>query len=301
MVAGRIEDPAARRRLSSLAGLWLDEAPLDTLGRSAAELARAPGVAGIACAPPRSERDAAREDAARALADALGARPLSVGPRREADAPGFLLRVGRPNVFLRLPVRGDAPAAARRLAAAGTALHLAGLNAPGRFDAALEGWISGLEARAAAGGELAPAILGVDVGRLERAFDSIAYQRMDSAPTDSIRAAYRVLIGRVGWAVAAVCRRRLALTLNSRRFAALALKGAPRPLLLVSAPAARLAEFASPETLLAVPYAAATDLPPVPAGRALEDAYDDAKRMLDKPANYQIDLDVIAGELEEAP
>ncbi|TPW21546.1 MAG: hypothetical protein FD126_583, partial [Elusimicrobia bacterium] len=46
MVAGRIEDPAARPRLSPVSGLWLDEAPLDTLGRAAAELAGAPGVAG---------------------------------------------------------------------------------------------------------------------------------------------------------------------------------------------------------------------------------------------------------------
>lgn len=299
MVAGRIEDPA--RSQSLIQGLWLDGAPLDTLGRAAAELGRASGVAGVSCAPARSERCAAREDAARALADALGDRPLSVGPGRASDAKGFLARVGRPNVFLRLSAGADAPAAALAWASAGQALHLAGLHAPARFDAALEGWLTGLEARAAEGKDLPPALFGVDVGRLERAFDSIAYQRMDSAPTDSIRASYRVLVGRVGWAVAAVCRRKLSTALNGRRFAALALKGAPRLRLLVSASPERLPELAAPETDLAVPYASAIALPAVPTGRALEDAYDDAKRLLDKLANYQIDLDVIAGELEEAP
>ncbi|TPW21075.1 MAG: hypothetical protein FD126_1053, partial [Elusimicrobia bacterium] len=105
----------------------------------------------------------------------------------------------------------------------------------------------------------------------------------------------------VGWAVAAVCRRRLSLALNSRRFAALAERGAPRPLLLVSAPVERLADFAAPETLLAVPYGAAPALPAVPEGRALEDAYDDAKQLLDKLANYQIDPDAVAAGLEGAP
>lgn len=297
MVAGRIENTARSQGL--IQGLWLDGAPLDTLGRAAAELGRASGVAGVSCAPARSERCAAREDAARALADALGDRPLSVGPGRASDAKGFLSRVGRPNVFLRLPP--TSPASVMAWAAAGQPVHLAGLHAPALFDAALDGWLAGLEARAATGKDLPAAFFGVDVGRLEHAFDSIAYQRMNSAPTDSIRASYRVLVGRVGWAVAAVCRRKLSTALNGRRFAGLALKGAPRPRLLLSAPVERLAELTAPETDLAVPYSAAVALPTAPTGRALEDAYDDAKRLLDKLANYQIDLDVIAGELAEAP
>lgn len=302
MVAGRVEDPTARPGLSLPAGLWLDEAPLDTLGRAAAELAGAPGVAGVVCAPARAERCAAREDAARALADALGGRPLSVGPRRAEDAAGFLERLGRPNVFVRLAADRGAPAAARAAAAAGRGLHLSGLHTPARLDAALEGWLSGLEARAAAGAPGFPAALfGVDVGRLDGAYDAIARARIEAAPTDSMRAAYRLLVGRVGWALAAVCRRRLSLTLNGRRFAVLAEKGAPRPALIVSVPPGRLAEFAAPETFLAVPYGAAPALPPPPAGRTLEDAYDAAKQLLDKLANYQIDPDAVAAGLEAAP
>ena len=141
----------------------------------------------------------------------------------------------------------------------------------------------------------------MDAAGLEAAYDAIARARIEAAPTDSMRAAYRLLVGRVGWAVAAVCRRRLSLTLNGRRFAALAARGAPRPLLLVSAHPQRLAEFAAPETPLAVPYGAAPALPAAPGGRALEDAYDAAKQLLDKLANYQIDPDAVAARLEGAP
>ncbi|MDE2292587.1 MAG: hypothetical protein KGL53_10940, partial [Elusimicrobia bacterium] len=80
------------------------------------------------------------------------------------------------------------------------------------------------------------------------------------------------------------------------RFAALARAGAPRPLLLVAAPAERLGDYAAPETALALPYDAAPAA--APAGRALEEGYDEARRLLDKLANYQIDMDRIAEELE---
>lgn len=299
MVAGRVQ--AAPAGPSLTAGVWLGEVPLDSLGKGASALAAAPGVAGAVCAPARAERDAARESALRAVCAAFGDRPVAAAPRRPEDAEGFLGRVGRPNLLLRLGVRGDAPAAVRRHAAAGRALLVSGVHAPARLDALVEAWLSGLEERAAAGGPLPGALFGVDAVRLTGVYDSIAHARMDSAPTDFIRAAYRLLVGRVGWAVAAVCRRRLSAALNGARFAALAAKGAPRPLLLVSAPADRLGEFAAPETAWAVPFAAAGAVPaPVP-GRALEEGYDEAKRLVDKLANYQIDLDAVAGELQEAP
>ena len=74
----------------------------------------------------------------------------------------------------------------------------------------------------------------------------------------------------------------------------------PRPRLLVSAPPERLAEFSAPETPLAVRYGAATAPPTAPEGRALEDGYDEAKGLVDKLANYQLDVDAVARGLEEA-
>lgn len=278
-----------------VSGVWLADVPLDTLGLRAAELA-ASGAAGVVCAPRRAERDAVREDAVRALADALKGRPVSA-----CGSQGFAARVRRANLVARIAVRGDAPAEARRLAAAGVACHFAWLGAPSRLDAVLEGWLSGLEARAAEAKDLPAAWFGVDAGRLEGVWDSIANARIAGAPTDSVRSAYRLLVGRVGWAVAAVCRRRLSAALNGARFKALSNKGAPRPRLLVRVPPGRLAEFSAPETDLAVPFAAAVALPAVPGGRVLEEGYDEAKRLLDKLANYQLDLDVVSGELEVQP
>lgn len=244
--------------------LWLWGVPLDTLGRSAAELARVPGVAGAVCAPAGALRAAAYRDALRALADAFAPRPV-VAP----SAAGL----ERGNI---IPDAGP-------------------LHAPALLDARLEAWLKALE-----GGSRAPAVFRLEPDAVDQVFDSILRQRMDSAPTDFIRAAYRVLVGRVGWAVAAVCRRRLATAANGARFAALRAAGAPEPVLLVCTEPARLAEFASPGAVLAVPYGtAARGLPARPEGRALDEGFDEAKRMLDKLANYQLDLDTVAAEMGE--
>lgn len=261
MVAGRVEDKGARAGLRP-GPLWLSEVPLDTLGPTAAELARVPGAAGAVCAPPGALRAAAYEDAVRALADAFSPRPV-------VASCGSSL--GRANVVV------DSGA----------------VHAPSRLDALLEAWMRSLES-----GSRAQAVFRLEPGALDRVFDSILRQRMDSAPTDFIRAAYRVLVGKVGWAVAAVCRRRLATAVNSARFSALKSLGAPDPVLLVCTEPARLGEFSGPGAALAVPYAAASrGLPPRPEGRALEDGYDEAKRLLDKLANYQLDLDTVAAEM----
>ncbi len=269
MVAGRIEAQSPGLGLSVPAGLWLIGAPL---GADAAELARVPGVSGIICGPKADVR---------ALCDAFGAKGL-------VSAPGG---PARRNLVGQVPARETPPK--------GKAFHARGICSPARLDASLEAWLGGLEGQK---GELTSclALFGVDAIRLDRTFDAIALQRMDGAPTDFIRAAYRLLLGRVGTAVAAVCRRRLATAVNGARFKALARRGAPRPVLLVEAAAAKAAEFAAPDTLVAVPYEAAVSLPPLPAGSALDEAYDASKGLLDKLANYQIDLDVIAGELEAA-
>lgn len=306
MVVGRIEAAGAGVDCG-LSGLWLSGVPLDTLGRAAGELARVPGALGAMCAPAGAERDAPREDALRILADAFAPRPVSAAPRRGAPASPFLARIGRANILLQVPTDSATPALARSLAAEGKAVHFAGVHSPARLDAVLEGWLGGLETRAAAGGSLegAVSIFEVDAERIDRTFDAILRARMAAAPTDSIAAAYRVLLGRVGWAVAAVCRRRISMAGNGARAAALAKKGAPRPGLLVMAPLERLAEFEAPGVALAVPYAAALNLPggraPRPGGTALDTGYDEGKRLCDKLANYQLDLDRIAAELEAGP
>lgn len=265
MVAGRVEAQGARASVTP-GPLWLSGVPLDTLGRTAAELARIPGAAGAVCAPRGALRAAAYEDAVRALADAFSPRPV-------AAACGSGL--GRENVL-----SDSGP-----------------VHAPSRLDALLEAWLKAQES-----GTRTRAVFRLEPDALDRVFDSILRQRMDSAPTDFIRSAYRVLVGRVGWAVAAVCRRRLATAVNSARFEGLRRLGAAEPVLLVCTTAARLAEFSGPGVAAAVPYAAAeAGLPPRPGGRALDDGYDEAKRLLDKLANYQLDLDTVAAEMGERP
>ncbi|MBI3297883.1 MAG: hypothetical protein HYZ75_06955 [Elusimicrobia bacterium] len=297
MVAGRVEAESLGAGLTER-GLWLSDVPLDTLGGAAVELGRVPGAAGASCASAGGQRDALREASLRALADAFAPRWVSAAPPKGTEAGAFLDRLGRPNLL----VQASGPSA-RALASAGRSAHFPLLHSPARFSEVFDGWLDGLAERAGRGEPLenVAAVLEVRADRIDRTLDAILLQRMDGAQTDFIRAAYRVILGRVGRAVAAVCRRRLATEANGARLNGLLKKRAPLPVLLVIAEPGRLADCGAPKTAFGVPYAAALALPARPEGKALDDGYDDAKRLLDKLANYQLDLDRIAAELEAAP
>lgn len=146
------------------------------------------------------------------------------------------------------------------------------------------GWIPASEIPAAAARVFTPAqaeaallnaadasglIVVLRADLLDDAIDPIVEARMRSAPTATIAAAYRVLIGRAGVSAAKMAFQRLSRALNGARYAGLA----------------------RPPRLLCVPGRAQEDLA---SGQA------EARLALDKLANYQIDLDAIAAYLGKA-
>ncbi|HVE12487.1 MAG TPA: hypothetical protein VNI01_03755 [Elusimicrobiota bacterium] len=130
---------------------------------------------------------------------------------------------------------------------------------PSGLDKVLEAHLARLEAGAR---EEFSIVFRAD--RVDAAVDPILEARMRSAPISSIAAAYRVLLGKVGASACEAARQRLARSLNSARFEALSARGARAP---------RFSCVPEP-----------TEAPD--------------PRLIDKLANYQIDLDVIARELE---
>jgi hypothetical protein len=164
-----------------------------------------------------------------------------------------------------------------------------------RFDAALE---AALEALAR---EPETAFfLGLRPWELDESVDRILASRMSAAPTESIRASYRTLLGKVGNSLARVAFRRLKTALNSERFSRL---GAAAPRMLIDCvggdPAAALAQLHSPEAVFWVGARRRAEAEAArPSGPGLAHGFSEAKRTLDKLANYQIDLCAIGAELE---
>lgn len=175
------------------------------------------------------------------------------------------------------------------------------LYGPERFDEALEGAL--LKTRGA------ETLLRLCPYAIDGFVDRIVAERMRAAPADSIKASYRVLLGNIGIAAARMAFRRLNTALNSRRFAALKESGmaAPRLLLdLVEASADGVEATRKYVSACAHPAAAfllsPRQLPMLegwePAGPGLGDDYAGAKFKIDKLANYQIDLNRVAEDLE---
>lgn len=169
--------------------------------------------------------------------------------------------------------------ALRRLAAAGKPVLFSGAASLARLQAAWDAWMAGLEERARSGGSLADAGLtvSVPVGRLDAVLNPVLASRMTTAPIETIRAAYRLLYGRVGASLAKAAYRRMRIAFNGARWELLKERGAREPALVWDL-------TGRPEGL--------EDVAP-------ERGWEEARRMLDKLANYQIDLDAVAASLEE--
>lgn len=164
-----------------------------------------------------------------------------------------------------------------------------------RFDAAVEAALSFLERE-----PRTRFYLGVRPWELDEAVDRLLRARMDRAPSDSIKASHRVLLGKVGASLARVAFRSLRTALNSERFSRL---GAPEPRLLIDClgadPAAAIAELHHPEAAFWVGEKRRAEAEAAPeSGAGLAGEFAQAKRTLDKLANYQIDLGAVGADLE---
>ncbi|PIP82834.1 MAG: hypothetical protein CO113_10290 [Elusimicrobia bacterium CG_4_9_14_3_um_filter_62_55] len=164
-----------------------------------------------------------------------------------------------------------------------------------RFDAALEAALEALTREP----ETA-FYLGLRPWELDESVDRILASRMSAAPTESIRASYRTLLGKVGHSLARVAFRRLQTALNGERFARL---GAAAPRLLIDClgadPAAAIAALHHDDAVFLVGARRRAEAEAArPCGPGLERGFAEAKQTLDKLANYQIDLGAIGAELE---
>lgn len=112
-----------------------------------------------------------------------------------------------------------------------------------------------------------PLRVDMPIARLDAEMDRILAERVRTAPNAIIRSVYSAMMGRIGAAHAAVCRRRLEVFVNGARFAALRRGGVPEPEL----------------------FAAGSETDPA-----------EARRLLDKLPNYQIDLEAVCAGLERA-
>lgn len=214
-------------------------------------------------------------------------------------------------IFLHLP---SEPAASERERFEGKGIagflisgeiHGKGLSAPlfslSGFDKALESALFSSDKR--------ESFLRLQPFVIDELLDHILEDRMRTAPTDSIKASYRVLLGRVGISFAKIVFRRLNTALNSARFAELKEMGVPAPRLLIdlvdAAPHGAkltqryLSECAHPDAAFLLSVRQLSMVAQRQAsGPGLGDEFAEAKSKIDKLANYQIDLDRVAEDLE---
>lgn len=220
--------------------------------------------------------------------------------RVAAEAEAMFADCGRPNLMPVLRSGPEGLKALEALAARGVPVLLYGVAAPARADAAWEAYLRGLE-RLGDRLERSALTVVVPVAALDAALDPLLMGRMAAAPIDTIRAAYRVLVGRVGASTAKVICWRLRRAFDSARFALLEARGARRPQLAFAVggrAAESFAELAGEGCRPLVTPEAAAGLTGARFGEAVVAEIDEAKHKLDKLANYQLDLDRIAEELE---
>jgi transaldolase/glucose-6-phosphate isomerase len=226
----------------------------------------------------------------------------------DGEAADLYRSVGAPNVMAEVGISGESVEALRTLSAAGIPVMGSAMTRA-HAKSVVEAYLKGLEARSDKDMDAGAAALGVKVyvAALDAWMNPLLESRMASAPIESIRAAYRVLIGRVGVSTAKMIYRDLQITLNSARWQMLKDRGAREPFLVFSlfTPADRKApppgaqELYGPGAFPGVRSRLVSKLSKDAATATITEDADDARFKLDKLANYQIDLDRVADEILE--
>jgi hypothetical protein len=208
------------------------------------------------------------------------------------------------NITPEIPASDEGVKAARTLAAAGIPFIASGVVSRRRAGDFINAYFQGLEDRGQKDLDAGQAAMGlhVPVGRIDAAMDPLLEKRRAMAPIETIRAAYRVLIGRVGVSTAKMIHRDLKRQLNSARWDLLAAKKAVEPFCVFTFQEAPGILPPKSEELWGPGAFSVVSRPDLAAAAlkhpTLEADCEDARFNLDKLANYQIDRHLIASEIE---
>ncbi|MBI4485027.1 MAG: bifunctional transaldolase/phosoglucose isomerase [Acidobacteria bacterium] len=217
--------------------------------------------------------------------------------------------LGSPNAMIKVPATAEGISAIRTLVADGINVNVTLLFALEAYEAVAEAFMSGLEARAARGGDIGgvASVASFFISRIDVAADARIAERAKAAPTAAERAAVLGLSGRVAIANAKLAYERYQTIVRSPRWQALAARGARSQRLLWAStgtknPAYRdtlyVEALVGPETVNTMPPATLDAVRDHGAIRpSLEEDVEGARRDVAALANAGISLDAITADL----
>jgi transaldolase/glucose-6-phosphate isomerase len=159
---------------------------------------------------------------------------LEVSPDLANDTEGTLAEarhlwkaVARPNVMIKVPATAAGLPAIRTLIAEGINVNVTLLFARSAYEAVARAFIEGLEARAAAGGDLAhvASVASFFVSRIDSAVDAILHEKLKSA-SEAEKPRYQALLGKIAIANAKLAYQSYKAIFAGPRWEALRAKGA---------------------------------------------------------------------------
>ena len=222
-----------------------------------------------------------------------------------AEARRLWSALGSPNVMIKVPATAEGIPAVRSLIADGINVNVTLLFSQEAYEAVADAFMSGLEARAARGGDIS-GVAGVAsffISRIDVAADARIAERAKDAPTAAERAAVEGLSGTVAIANAKLAYQRYRAIVRTARWEALAARGARSQRLLWAStgsknPAHRdvlyVEELVGPETVNTMPPATLDAVRDHGVIRpSLEEGVEEARRTVAALANAGISLDEI--------
>jgi len=234
-------------------------------------------------------------------------RISSDAERTAAEARGLWWLVDRPNLFIKIPATLAGLPAITACLAEGISVNVTLIFSVERYEAVLDAFLSGLEQRAAAGGDLdgIESVASFFVSRV----DTEADRRLAALPSQDTAADVARLHGQ-----AAIANARLAYalyedTLVSRRWKALAKQGARLQRLLWASTGVKdkafddtryVVDLVAPDTVNTMPEAtlqAVADHGRI-RGNTIRGSYDAAQIILDDFARIGVDMPDVAATLE---
>ncbi|SFF43473.1 transaldolase [Fontimonas thermophila] len=217
--------------------------------------------------------------------------------------------VDRPNLMIKVPGTAPGIAAVRRLIGEGINVNVTLLFARSAYRAVADAYADGLEAFAAAGGEIGrvASVASFFISRIDTAMDTCIEQRIASTHDDHERTALRALLGRVAIANARLAYADYRQLTAQPRWQALAARGArPQRLLWASTstknPAYRdvyyVEALIGPDTVNTLPPATLDAFRDHGCVRAsLLDGLDEAQATMAAVEHWRLPLDEVADRL----
>jgi transaldolase len=269
----------------------------------------------LACSDVRDAADLLRPIFER-NAGSDGFVSLEVSPALANDSAGTVAAaerlwriVDRPNLMIKVPGTAAGIAAIPALVTAGINLNVTLLFARAAYQRVAEAWMSGLEARRAAGAQLAPSasVASFFVSRIDSRVDALLTACSEREPALAEHCA--ALSGRVAIANARLAYRDFQRITASARWRALAMRGAQPQRLLWASTGAKSAkyrdvvyveELIGPATVNTLPQATLAAFRD--HGRVRPSLTEDptaAQQVLDQLAGLGIDLDAVTAALLE--